>query len=297
MRPIRKRIVSRKAASRGAFTILELVVAIAIITVLVGLVFVSGRAAHGWMKKSTAQQQMALIASAIEAYSDAWPSWKGGQVVVADKGWPDFIPGRLFPSIGLNSFNLVSNFNVDAFYNIEDGISYAPNDDKMTIEAGDAVNGAECLFYALTSATGGGPFFTGEAMEELIFSHPDEFYPIRSGQPDLMRSEFVDPWGVPYRYFWVYRDDQWTVPAGWTWPEQLPKGLVAVAYGAFHDVQAAAYGYIDNPNFIQNSGRRQKAVAYVLESAGPDKRFGNIWQQSPSLMDMERAEDNLIVMP
>ena len=297
MRPIRKQIASRRAASRGGLTIVELMVVVGIITVLIGLVFVSGRAAHGWMKNSSAQQQMALIASAIDAYSDAWPRWKVGEEVVADKGWPDFIPGRLFPSIGSNSFIAVPNFNVDATYDIEDGISYDPNDDEMTLVAGDVENGAECLYYALTSPTGGGPFFTDDVMGESINSHPEEFYPVKNGQPDLSRSEFVDPWGVPYRYFWVYRDDQWTIPGGWTWPEELPKGFVALDFGAFHGNEIFGYGHINDPRFDQSSNRPKKAVGYVLESAGPDKRFGNIWQRSPSLRDMKRAEDNLIVMP
>ena len=78
---------------------------------------------------------------------------------------------------------------------------------------------------------------------------------------------------------------------------KLPKGFVALDFGAFHGNAIFGYGHINDPRFDQSSNRPKKAVGYVLESAGPDKRFGNIWQRSPSLRDMERAEDNLIVMP
>lgn len=294
-RPNLKRIATRGAANRSAFTLVELAVAIGIIVVLIGLVAVAGSATYGWMRKSNARQQMALIAKAIDAYSDAWPRWKVGDVTIADKGWPDFIPGRLFPSIGSNAYNQIPGFNGDADYFAEDGISYSASDDGMTITEGDVEYGSECLYYALTSTSGGGPFITNEIMGELISTHDDEFYPVRPGQPDLSRGEFVDPWGVPYRYFWVYRDDEWSVPGGWTWPENLPKGFVAVDFGPFHNV--FGYGTLNDAKFRQSSGRNKKAVAYVLESAGPDRRFGNIWQPNLLPIELQRAEDNLIVMP
>ena len=41
----------------------------------------------------------------------------------------------------------------------------------------------------------------------------------------------------------------------------------------------------------------RKAVGFVLESAGPDKKFGNVWKLNPTQYERNVAEDNVITMP
>lgn len=40
----------------------------------------------------------------------------------------------------------------------------------------------------------------------------------------------------------------------------------------------------------------QVAAGYVLESAGPDKRFGNVWKINPTTQEIADAEDNPVIM-
>jgi len=263
----------RPAGRRAAFTLLELLVAIAIISVLVAVAFLGTHHAYSYIKKSSAQQQMTLIATAIDQYKDFWPAWKYGNTPVADKGWPDFIPGRLFLSTAnTGPFGVIAGFNDKVTFDLDgpnSGINYGPNGD-MLVSEGDVEHAAECLAYALTAKSGKGPYIKDEMKGNLQTAHDKEFYPNMTGsaggQP---RGEFVDPWGTPIRYFWVFREPNLATP----------RGFLPVITANSNDA-----------NFRVANG-------FVLESAGPDKKFGNIWKVNPSTQEIQDAADNITITP
>lgn len=282
---------------RSGFTMLELMVAIAIILVLVGLAIMGTRAAHSFMRKSNCEQQLKVLQNAINQYSDFWQPWRVGNVVVANKGWPDFIPGRLFAtgSFGGPFPTDPGGFNNRLTFDLEggnSGISYDAAGD-MTIVEGDVEYGAECLAYALTAASGKGPYIKDEMKGELQAIHDTEFYPtLMSAGSATARTEYIDPWGTPYRYFWVYADDAAT--------NRALKGYLPVNIGVFSTTTSpmgAGNASVNNPLFKTPSGKYKTAVGYVLESAGPDKRFGNVWKANPTQKEIEDAADNLSVTP
>ena len=271
---VQGRVLARKpSARRAAFTLLEILVAIAIISVLVAVAFFGTSQAYAYIKKSSAQQQMTLIASAIDQYKDFWPAWKYGSIPVADKGWPDFVPGRLFASgVFPGPFNVVSGFNDKLTFDLEgpnSGISYTPTGDMEVIE-GDVEHAAECLAYALTAKSGKGPYIKDEMKGILQTAHEGEFYPnLTGGNGGQLRGEFVDPWGTPIRYFWVYREPNLATPRGF-----LPV-VTAIS---------------NDPNFRVANG-------FVLESAGPDKKFGNQWKVNPTTQEINDSLDNITITP
>jgi len=284
---------SRRRPGPRGLTLVEVLVSVIIVMVLAGIVLLTGKTVRDSRMRSTAEQQMAMIAGAIEQYAAFWPRWEfvgaTGKVAIADKGWPDFIPGRLFAQSGAGGpFDPVAGFN-DASgpydplsFDVTD-IAYSTG--RQTFEstagaslAGHVINGNACLAYALTASTGKGPFIEdkpGAGLAEVAVVHkqaPPPSYPAYTGGPPLKRQEvFVDPWGTPYRYFWVYRDDS----AG----DRAYRGFLPVITA---DTTSADF---------------RKADSFVLESAGPNKKFGNVWRANPPASDIDDAWDNLTVMP
>lgn len=291
--PVRK----RPAADRG-FTLVELLVVIAILAALISIAAFGATAAYKHMKKNTARQQLTLIANAIEKYTTFWPRWEVGGVVVAEKGFPDFIPGRLFATGGVvgfpaGVFGSVAGFN-NAATNLEFPLQYLDEENDQQELDEYVEHAGECLLYAMTSTSGKGPYITDEMQGNLQSSHAAQFYPtLGGGSTGGKRGEFIDPWGKPYRYFWVYRD----VFGGD--PNDLSNsynGFLAVDYGAFlRSVNDGGAGRVDNPAFLQNDPARtpKTAVNFVVESAGPDGFFGNIWKVDPTDNEITRAEDNV----
>lgn len=290
----RVRMGSANGRRRGGFTMLELMVAIAIIVALVSLVVLGARAAQNFSRKSNAQQQIKLIANAIDAYSTFWPRWTVGNVVVAEKGWPDFSGGRLFAETGLGGPFPPDpgGFNTSVTHDNDGGNSGITYDaaGEMVVTEGDVEHAGECLTFALSSSSGKGPYIKDEMKGDLQIVHETELYPTLSGANATPRSEFVDPWGTPYRYFWVYRD-----PVG---PQGGGKGLLPVNYAAFrpgsvvggvNTLGATGFQFTYNTQTLPKT-----AVGYVLESAGPDKRFGNVWKANPTQKEIEDAADNLV---
>lgn len=301
MKTPRITIRCERAIHRGT-TLAELLVAIAILSVLLGIVVVAGRAVYNSQNRSSANQQIAAIAAAIDKYATYWPAWEltdnfGAKYKVADRGWPDYLPGRLFFTGFPNSpylldvsgrFNnqatgyefFVADLNGSGF---RSGIVESAGQPDRVIE-GDVLDANMCLAYALTAKVGDGPYLNIDDDGALFKKAANEVATVASQYPqtninaanNLHASNpagdklmLVDPWGTPYRYFWVYRDD--------------------TTYSGFAPV---SNGVITNAAF-------RTAVGYVLESAGPDRKFGNRWINPANLADPVRenneAADNLVV--
>lgn len=288
---------------RRGLTLLEMLVAVTMIVTLTGVLLLGAKVVRDSRKRSTAQQQLALISQAIDQYAAFWPAWKVGRVGIAEKGWPDGIAGRLF---GPATFETISGFNDDVVFDMEGGIVRPPPASKNPdiVGTGDVLSANVCLAYCLTAGSGKGPYVPPDdtamlkdihdpvllrGFQRLNQSVTNPLLPAYVGGSAAKRAQvFVDPWGTPYRYAWVYRD-----------PDAY-QGFLPVDYGAYLSGNGDAG--VDNPDFITPAGNRKTAVGYVLESAGPDRKFGNVWQldagiSGPGDLDVREAADNPTIRP
>jgi type II secretory pathway pseudopilin PulG len=281
--------------------------------ILAGIVLVSGQSVRKSRMRAAAEQQMALIATAIEQYASFWPRWEvidpasGQTVVVADKGWPDFVPGRLFaPSPAPGVYGSLPDFNENPAHLLFDvtDIDYDSanqtfNDRTTPAWAGDILDANACLVYGLTSASGksalvsdkSGSSVTVDIAQVHKQGTPAVYPEIGATSPTTHRRVFVDPWGTPYRYFWVYRDRAADVST------RAYRGFLPVGYGPY--LTGSGVGGVGNTLFLDDGvpQQPQRAVSFVLESAGPNKKFGNVWKRSPSTTEVNDAWDNLIITP
>ncbi len=283
---------------------IELVVSLAILVVLASLVALSGKAIRTARMRTIANQQLAILANAVEQYASFWPRWDiisgTSKIVVAEAGWPDWSPRRLFtPGV----FEPVDDFNdtVDGRrFDVTDiaatGGHKGFEDPDNPDAPGDVLNANACLAYALTAATGKGPYLTEKDQVELVdllnvhkASDAPHLPPYAGGSAAARRRIIMDPWGTPYRYFWVYRDPEADLT------QRAHRGFLPVDYAPSFDGGDVDGGVL-NPEFYE-LGQPKTAVSFVIESAGPDRLFGNVWRRSPSQEDIDRADDNLIVMP
>lgn len=251
---------------------IELLVAVGIMAVLGGLVLVTSRMISASQARSTARQQIALIAAAIDGYAGFWPKWQqkdntGRSFAIADRGWPDCIPGRLFAA---GFFTVIPGFNDDLLFDITDGITRTTIGEDR-VRGGDVLAANASLAYSLTAAVGDGPFLEIDDKSALLrdVGQVDETItnPLLPAPIGRRLQILVDPWKTPYRYFWVHREPT------------AHKGYLPITTADAFDV-----------NF-------RPAAGYVLESAGPDQRFGNVWQMSPTQQEVNDADDNLTIMP
>jgi len=123
------------------------------------------------------------------------------------------------------------------------------------------------------------------AMGKTLLDNPDSqfhligdrSYPrISAAAPfELIRLP-IDPWGVPLRYLWVARDADPSNPSGW---------------------RAITTADSTGPTDPNNDPFYARAQGFVLESAGPDGRFGNIWKRNATPQEVADAQDNLMVRP
>jgi hypothetical protein len=279
---------SEQPATRRAFTMAEVLVAVALVFLLTGIVLLSGLAMRSAGNLATTRQQLALISQGIDQYASFWPRWKIGGVVVAEEGWPDFIPGRLFAT---NTFESVGGFNDHLGYDLEGGIfHFGPQNDNLdVVGVGEVMHGNMCLAYGLTSSSGKGPQLTEndtavlkdvedpvlmEGYRRLGQVVGQPLLPAYLGMSGSRRTQvLVDAWGTPYRYFWVYRDTTGGPP------------------------QRAHTGYLPVVTADMSDDDFRTAEGYVLESAGPDRKFGNVWKANPTGLEIENASDNLTLMP
>lgn len=291
---------------RRGFTLAEILVAVALILALTGIFLFSTRAIGDSQKRATAKQQLALISHAVDQYASFWPKWKAAGVVIAEKGWPDFVPARLFSP---TAFETISGFNDTFGFDVDDGIvrPNPPDRNPDFVGVGDVLSANICLAYALTTASGEGPFLpeddqallkditdptllqafrkTGDAAAILA----DPLLPAYLGETGAKHAQvLVDPWGTPYRYFWVYRDPN------------AYRGFLPVDYGPY--LFGAGEGGVNHPSYLLPDGTRKTGHGFVLESAGPDLKFGNTWQLAAAIggsndPDVTEAEDNLVIRP
>lgn len=264
----------------------------AIFAILTGAVLIGGNAVRNSRRSATAKQQLKLIATAIDAYAGFWPKWQIGNVVIADKGWPDFVPGRVFASCpgGLGIYTEIAGFN--------DTLLMGPGNPTWIDNNILDLYSIATLAYQLLATSGKGSLIQDRAGAQLnnwtefvpdparaFYPHFDATCIPGSGTASRKVEVFVDPWGTPMRYFWVYRDASNTAHRGY-----LPVGLAPVAAdlldnGAF-DQDATAGVFVP-----------KTAVGYVLESAGPDKKFGNVWKINPTAAEIADAADNVMMTP
>ncbi len=252
---------------------IELLVAVGIIALLGSLVLLTSRMISASQARSTARQQIALIAAAIDGYASFWPKWQTQPIgslptVIADRGWPDYIPGRLFAA---PFFTVISGFNDDLLFDITDGITRTTIGEDR-VRGGDVLAANASLAYSLTAAVGDGPFLELDDNSALLrdVGQVDETItdPLLPAPIGRRLQIMVDPWKTPYRYFWVYREPT------------AHKGYLPITTANTFD-----------PNF-------RPAIGFVLESAGPDQRFGNVWNDSPpTQQEINDADDNLRIMP
>jgi type II secretory pathway pseudopilin PulG len=277
---------------RSAWSLTEILVTTGIIGVLGGALVVGSRVVSASRKVAGAKVQLRLIAEAADRYSEFWPKWKIGSVTIADKGWPDAIPGRVFATCNstFGPFEEIANFN--------DTVDLSTPADWIA-QTGNIFNSNLCLAYQLRSSAGKGPFIRDGRGVDLVTSQtlvaagsPAVLVPsfdtscVPSGGAAKPAEVFLDPWGTPIRYFWVYRDATRTSHRGYLPVDFAPLANDSGAYGVFNmafNQQAAATA-------------TQVASGYVLESAGPDKRFGNVWKINPSTQEIADADDNPVVM-
>ncbi len=282
------------ARRRRGLTLVEVMVAMAIIAILLSILVVSGRAVLRSQNRSDANQEIQMIAAAIDKYANFWPAWEiadmnGNLVKVADRGWPDYLPGRLFDASmaflpeSAGTFNSVANgftFNVDNSVGLSSGLLRTPGQIDQIVE-GNVLNANICLTYALTAKTGQGPYLVVDDSGAIIREVSNSIPVNTAGMPQPRTNAdnnlhaasiagrkmmLVDPWGTPYRYFWVHRDNT------------TPSGLSPVVNGSINMPQ-----------------QFRRAVGYVLESAGPDRKFGDRWTNNTNVMDANEAADNLII--
>jgi type II secretory pathway pseudopilin PulG len=290
---MRLQLTSRSTRSRRpAWSLAEILVTTGIIGVLGGALVVGSRVVSASRKTASAKLQLRLIAEAADRYAEYWPKWKIGSVTIADKGWPDAFPGRVFATCNstFGPFEEVMNFN--------DTIDLSTPADWIA-QSGHIVNSNVCLAYQLRASAGNGPFIGEPRGVNLVTSEtvvgvgsPAVLVPsfdtscVPSGGAAKPAEVFLDPWGTPLRYFWVYRDATRTSHRGFLPVDFAPLANDSSAYGVF------------NMAFNQPAAATATQVAsgYVLESAGPDKKFGNVWKINPSVQEIADADDNPVVM-
>lgn len=268
---------------RPGLTLVEVLVVFGILAVLFGALIVGGRSMAATGNRNAAKQQIAQLAVAIDRYAGFWPRWEIAGQIVADRGWPDYSPWRLFASVNNGGpYVELANFNDDPAFAvagagsgiIEDNNSVGGLDyDRVVI--GDVLTSNVCLAYSLTQPRGKGPYLEINDAGAMLKPVQDVDSTINNpALPEHTQSQIaeramllVDPWGMPYRYFWYFRD------------ANALRGVLPVPTADPAD-----------PNF-------RRAEGFVLESAGPDRRFGNVWRTGITNLsdpDLLEAEDNII---
>jgi type II secretory pathway pseudopilin PulG len=260
---------------RRGLSVPEVLVAIGVVLVLASILLVGTRGVRRSLRMTLAQTQLALLAEAMDRYAQAWPAWccyNFGQPT-SDRGWPHWNAWAAFPTAAPDDYTAESGFNDP----IEMAHRDLTDDDAGGWDDLHAAN--ETLAYALTAPTLTGERLVREQDVSFDASNLQRIYPRRSAaQSSTPRRRLYDPWGTPFRYLWVVRDTH------------AHKGWRAITSADPADRPAGLDPPPADPFFW-------KAEGFVLESAGPDGRFGNVWKRNPTSDEIRHAEDNLTIQP
>lgn len=283
---------SFRAGSRG-MTLPELLVAITIILLIFSLVFLTAKTVLGSSRRTRAQAQLQLLAAAIDRYALAWPVWRDASGnPVADRAWPHWSPWALFPTQGsgltlppLSSSYDYNSPNCGMLYPVPPNPTpiWTPADDDAIDAVGqftgrnDVGQASACLAYSLFTPALGQTIMKDDSGVFTVVK--DREYPALGGRTTAIRVT-LDPWGHPVRYFWVVRDSDSSNSTGWR--------PVTSANPA--DRPPPAVTDPPDPFYLPAQG-------YVLESAGPDGRFGYQWKRNATPQELTDAADNLVVQP
>ena len=167
------------ARRRGAgFTLVEILIAISIITILAVIAVIATRAAIDSARRSTAQATMRMIIVGIEEYSRFWPA-----SARAAAGFPEW-----------SAANLWGTGSVTAIV-VEDA-----NDPTL-----DQNEANECLAYSLLAQVGEGPYLRN-APDDMVASLTQDFatrYGVAPFGVGVPVQQLVDPWGKAFAYQWL----------------------------------------------------------------------------------------------
>jgi len=267
-------------------TLTELLVAIAIVAVLSTVLIVTGGTVQKSFKITRAKNQFSVLSTAIELYTQAWKPWVAPNgTKLSEKGLPDWSGRRLFP----RTTDPLYPGTFDSLWDINDPsqttrLLMDDDDDVSSNGRRDVEFAGECLAWGLLTEYGSGPFLKDPPQGLVNFEH-DERYPARGLAGEARKEmEFEDPWDAPIRFMWVARDPQ--THSGW-------RTVLSSDYLA--DDPPATNGAEGGPLCV-------KAEGFVLESAGPDGKFGNEWRRWESdpaghEASESSAADNIVVKP
>jgi len=266
--------------SPRAMTLPELLVSVAIVLLIFSLVLVAARTVQASSRRTRAQAQLQLLAAGIERYAAAWPLWRDASgTPVADRAWPHWSSWALFPVPPYDYTSPLCGMLNPSPPN-PTPISTPADDDDIDaagqfIGRNDVGQASACLAYALTTPALGRTIMKDDNGAIQVIT--DREYPALGGRTTPIRIS-LDPWGHPLRYLWVIRDADPTNPSGWRAISCADPTVVGV----------------NDPN---NDPYFARAQGFVLESAGPDGRFGYQWKRNPTAQEMTDAADNLLVRP
>lgn len=272
-------LASASARSRG-MTLPELLVSVAILLLIFSLVFLTARTVLGSSRRTRAQAQLQLLAAAIDRYAAAWPVWRDAVGnPVADKAWPHWSSWALFP---VPPYDYSSpNCGMSNPLPPNPSPVSVPSDDDVSNASGqftgrdDVERSSACLAYSLFTPAMGQSIMKDDA--GVFTAVAEKEYPALGGRTTALRVT-LDPWGHPVRYLWVIRDADPANTSGWK------------AISCADPTTAGVSDPNTDPFFARAQG-------YVLESAGPDGRFGYRWKRNATAQELLDAEDNLVVQP
>lgn len=277
----------RGAPLRRGLTLVEILVAVGLVLLIFALVAMTTKLVQATARRTRAAAQVQTLAAAIEAYSQAWPTWRDcGNSPVADRAWPHWSPYMLFPlqncltnpqyTYAAPSAQILCGLTSVNQRDMSDDDSIDPVGQPTGRD--DVGQSSACLAYSLSVPAAGKKLLDNP--DTLFKVVNDRAYPrIAAAAPFEVIRLPLDPWGVPLRYMWVVRDPDPTNPSGWR----------AITFADANDPARPT-----NPNADPFYAAAQ---GFVLESAGEDGRFGNIWKRNPTPQEIEDAKDNATVRP
>ncbi len=172
---------------RSAFTLIELMIVVAIIVLLLALLLPAVSAVRDNAKVNTARTQMQMIAMAIDEYAQFWPKFEG----LTSRGLP---PWRFYE---------LWQEHVDWDY-----VMHLADPDEIRM-------GNECLAWCLTAEVGKGPCLKKAPSGLVEYATDDAGAPLLYPAPPIGDAaqvvRLLDPWGTPYLYCWVTSKGYWLV--------------------------------------------------------------------------------------